>query len=236
MNKIIIPYKNTNKQQTKFKKPGKQVKERFLFLYTEINFAGLSKMSEEVEQFVLEEDEELQFNITLPDKECIVLELTHGTAEIFGFELQKEQKYNFYNGTKFSLFTFHGCTIQVKGNCTPIRSKDHPMIMYLQIHASLEKLRKLADESSASKKPEDQWSNGPITMIVEPTDVGKSTLCRLLLNYGVRMGRRPVFVDLDVGQGSISLPGKYILRKKIQQNLDISCFISLDKCFPKTDI
>ena len=43
------------------------------------------------------------------------------------------------------------------------------------------------------------------------------------------MGRRPVFVDLDVGQGSISLPGKYILRKKIQQ-------ISLDKCFPKTDI
>ena len=116
------------------------------------------------------------------------------------------------------------------------RSKDHPMIMYLQIHASLEKIRKLADESSASKKPEEQWSNGPITMIVGPTDVGKSTLCRLLLNYGVRMGRRPVFVDLDVGQGSISLPGKYILRKKIQQNLDISCFISLDKCFPKTDI
>ena len=50
------------------------------------------------------------------------------------------------------------------------------------------------------------------------------------------MGRRPVFVDLDVGQGSISLPGKYILREKNQQNLDISCFISLDKCFPKTDI
>ena len=40
------------------------------------------------------------------------------------------------------------------------------MIMYLQIHASLEKIRKLADESSASKKPEEQWSNGPITMIV----------------------------------------------------------------------
>ena len=83
-------------------------------------------MSEEVEQFVLEEDEELQFNIStlLPDsKECIVLELTHGTAEIFGFELQKEQKYNFYNGAKFSLFTFHGCTVQVKGNCTPIRSQ-----------------------------------------------------------------------------------------------------------------
>ena len=30
---------------------------------------------------------------------------------------------------------------------------------------------------------------------------------RLLLNYAVRMGRSPVFVDLDVGQGSISVPG-----------------------------
>ena len=27
------------------------------------------------------------------------------------------------------------------------------------------------------------------------------------MNYAVRMGRRPVFVDLDVGQGSISVPG-----------------------------
>lgn len=37
-------------------------------------------------------------------------------------------------------------------------------------------------------------------MICGPTDVGKSTLCRLLLNYAVRMGRRPVYVDLDLGQ------------------------------------
>ena len=44
-------------------------------------------------------------------------------------------------------------------------------------------------------------------MIAGPTDAGKSTFCRLLVNYAVRMGRRPVFVDLDVGQGSISVPG-----------------------------
>ncbi len=37
-------------------------------------------------------------------------------------------------------------------------------------------------------------------MVVGPTDVGKSTLCKLLLNYGVRVGRRPTFVDIDVGQ------------------------------------
>ena len=37
-------------------------------------------------------------------------------------------------------------------------------------------------------------------MICGPADVGKSTLCRLLLNFAVRMGRRPVYVDLDLGQ------------------------------------
>lgn len=44
-------------------------------------------------------------------------------------------------------------------------------------------------------------------MVVGPGDVGKSTLTRILLNYAVRMGRRPIYVDLDVGQGSISTPG-----------------------------
>lgn len=54
---------------------------------------------------------------------------------------------------------------------------------------------------------EAEVKRGPITMVVGPTDVGKSTICRILLNYAVRMGRAPVFVDLDVGQGQISVPG-----------------------------
>ncbi len=37
-------------------------------------------------------------------------------------------------------------------------------------------------------------------MVVGPTDVGKSTLCKILLNYAVKMGRQPCLVDLDVGQ------------------------------------
>jgi len=32
-------------------------------------------------------------------------------------------------------------------------------------------------------------------------------LCKLLLNYAARLGRCPIYVDLDVGQGSISIPG-----------------------------
>ncbi len=43
-------------------------------------------------------------------------------------------------------------------------------------------------------------SYSPQVLVVGPVDVGKSTVCRLLLNYAVRMGRQPCFVDLDVGQ------------------------------------
>jgi polyribonucleotide 5'-hydroxyl-kinase len=42
---------------------------------------------------------------------------------------------------------------------------------------------------------------------VGPTDSGKSTLCRVLCAYACRVGRCPTFVDMDIGQGEISLPG-----------------------------
>ena len=40
-------------------------------------------------------------------------------------------------------------------------------------------------------------------MVVGPTDVGKSTVCKLLVNYAARMGRAPILVDLDCGQVGI---------------------------------
>jgi polyribonucleotide 5'-hydroxyl-kinase len=44
-------------------------------------------------------------------------------------------------------------------------------------------------------------------MLVGPTDSGKTTLSKILVNYAVRKGSEPVFVDLDIGQGSITVPG-----------------------------
>ena len=32
-------------------------------------------------------------------------------------------------------------------------------------------------------------------------------MSQILLNYAVRLGRKPIFVDLDVGQGCVSVPG-----------------------------
>lgn len=77
-------------------------------------------------------------------------------------------------------------------------AKETPMVQYLNCHAALEQLRVIADEANGK---------GPIAMVVGPADVGKSTVCRILLNYAVRQGRRPIYVDLDVGQANISVPG-----------------------------
>jgi polyribonucleotide 5'-hydroxyl-kinase len=44
-------------------------------------------------------------------------------------------------------------------------------------------------------------------MVVGPSDHGKSTVSQILTAYALRLDRNPIFVDLDVGQPSISIPG-----------------------------
>ena len=51
--------------------------------------------------------------------------------------------------------------------------------------------------------------------MVGPSDVGKSTLCKLLVNYAARQGRAPILVDLDVGQ--VGLINKIHLITKIEK-------------------
>jgi len=150
--------------------------------------------------YKLEQDEELRIEADCPKGENISVELKAGVAEIYGTEMVLNTKYTFSSGAKIAVYTFHGCTIEVVGNSEvdPYSSKETPMIMYLNTHAALEQLRTKAEQDS---------TRGPITMLVGPVDVGKSTVCRILLNYAVRMGRRPIYVDLDVGQGNISVPG-----------------------------
>ena len=56
------------------------------------------------------------------------------------------------------------------------------MTTYVNVHMALEQLRTQAAETSTPENP----CRGPRVMITGPTDVGKSTLCRLLVNYAVR--------------------------------------------------
>lgn len=99
-----------------------------------------------------------------------------------------------------AIFTYHGCQLVLRGKTdVSYVAKETPMIEYINTHTGLEQLRKEADNQ--------EDGTGPVAMVVGPNDVGKSTLCKILLNYAVRMGRRPIYVDLDVGQGAISCPG-----------------------------
>ncbi|CAH0756607.1 unnamed protein product [Diatraea saccharalis] len=127
------------------------------------------------------------------------MQVKSGYAELFGTELVKGKPYEFHTGSKVAVFTWHGCTVELRGRTeVSYVAKETPMVVYLNVHAALEQQRVAAEQ---------EGTRGPVTMVVGPGDVGKSTLTRLLLNYAVRMGRRPIFVDLDVGQGNISIPG-----------------------------
>ena len=44
-------------------------------------------------------------------------------------------------------------------------------------------------------------------MVVGPPDSGKTTTAKILAAYAVRLDRTPIYVDLDVGKGSMAVPG-----------------------------
>ena len=156
-----------------------------------------------VRNYNLEPANELRIEVE-GRKEFVELTLLQGKAEIFGTELVLGKSYTFLSGANVAVFTWHGCSLKLKGNTEGTYiAKETPMAMYLNTHTCLERLCQIADEGLAKG----EQRRGPVTMIVGPTDVGKSTLCRILVNYAVRMGRRPLYVDLDVGQGAIAVPG-----------------------------
>lgn len=149
--------------------------------------------------WVLEVDQELRIEVA-KDSEAKVT-IVDGQAEIFGTELVRNKTYVFGSSHKCAIFTWHGCTVQIEGELeVGYVSGETPMVIYLNVHMSIEQMRQ-------RREKQNNKAIGPRVMICGPVSVGKSTLTQILLNYGVRMGRRPVYVDIDVGQGSIAIPG-----------------------------
>ncbi|CAJ0952851.1 unnamed protein product, partial [Mesorhabditis belari] len=160
-----------------------------------------SVSSSRIQKFELEEDNELRFVVS--GREEVTLELINGSAEVFGSVVEKNKKYIFPPGARVAVFTWKKATVELIGTANAYVSPETPMIMYINLHAALEQLRRIADNPTEK----DRVGQGPRIMLVGPTDVGKSTLSRILCNYAVRQNRSPIFVDLDVGQNSISAPG-----------------------------
>lgn len=150
------------------------------------------------EEYKLNKENELRFEVEGNEK--VVLHLSSGLAEMFGTELMKGRSYTFHAGSKVAVFTWHGCIIEVEGipSRRPYIAKETPMTFYLNVHGALEEMRSKAASIG---------DVGPVVMIVGPPDVGKTTLSRILCNYAVRRQRTPLLIDLDLGQGSINIPG-----------------------------
>jgi polyribonucleotide 5'-hydroxyl-kinase len=69
----------------------------------------MDKPTPKTNDFILEALSELRIETSV---KCSIT-LKSGHAEIFGTELSKSKEYNFQNGGKFSVFTWHSCTLAV---------------------------------------------------------------------------------------------------------------------------
>ncbi|KXZ44284.1 hypothetical protein GPECTOR_70g515 [Gonium pectorale] len=129
--------------------------------------------------------------------------LDDGSAEVFGTELPRGRSVALA-GHKLAVFTWEGCKVTVQGEPAVMYVADEtPMAAYVNAHQTLNQRR----EEASKAAPGSAACRGPVVAVLGPTDSGKSTLCRLLGNWAVRSGWQPVFVDLDVGQGTITVPG-----------------------------
>ncbi|KAL3633533.1 Protein CLP1 [Castilleja foliolosa] len=149
-------------------------------------------------------DKECELRVEVSPYSPLRLRVLHGTAEICGTEIPPGLWVTFPTRLKFGVFTWYGATIEMDGTTeTNYTADETPMISYVNVHAVLD-----ARRNHAKASPSDSHaSQGPRVIVVGPTDSGKSTLSRMLLSWAAKQGWKPTFVDLDIGQGSITLPG-----------------------------
>ncbi|KAL8953152.1 MAG: hypothetical protein Q9222_000973 [Ikaeria aurantiellina] len=128
----------------------------------------------------------------------VEIRLLSGTAELFGTELAQKQTYTF-SGTKAAIYTWHGCSIEVAGDCqVEYLAEETPVVSYANLHFALEKQREAAASSSRE---------GPRVLVLGPDDAGKTSLVKLLTAYASRSGQQPIAVNLDPKDGLLSIPG-----------------------------
>ncbi|KAL8940926.1 MAG: hypothetical protein Q9211_002045 [Gyalolechia sp. 1 TL-2023] len=139
---------------------------------------------------------EWRFEVAFGSK--IEVKLLSGNAELFGTELAQKQTYTF-SGTKAAVFTWHGCSIEVAGDCqVEYLAEETPMVNYANLHFALERQR---DEAAKTGR------DGPRVLVLGPDDAGKSSLIKLLTAYATRSGRQPLAINLDPKEGVLSMPG-----------------------------
>lgn len=105
-----------------------------------------------------------------------------------------------FTGVKAAIFTWDGCSFEVSGDAlqSEYTAEETPMFEYIGVHFALEALRTEARRLGRE---------GPRVLLLGPDDAGKSSLAKTLTGYAQKQAWSPVVVDLDIKEGSMSIPG-----------------------------
>lgn len=166
----------------------------------------------DTKEWVLEPETEYRFE--LDPGTSLAIKLSRGNAEIFGAELAEGKTYLFGFECKAAVFTWQGCTIHVTGQpSTEYVSEETPMGSYANLHMAFEQMRVRALSAlHGSPVPgNDHGANPepPRVLVLGPENSGKTTICKILANYAVRVGqsRSPILVNTDPSEGAWIVPG-----------------------------
>ena len=160
---------------------------------------------------------ESELRCEVPEGESLFLKLLEGTAEIFGIEMAINKEYEFID-VNFAVFTWYGCKIESTGvNSSVYRAESTPNSVYVNVHAQLEARRDVALANQ---------DYGPRVLFVGDVDHGKSSTSRMITAYAARVDRTPIYIDLDVGQNSLTVPGGIaaVQVDKATMNIEVTIF------------
>ncbi|KAM0932460.1 putative polyribonucleotide 5'-hydroxyl-kinase Clp1, P-loop domain, clp1 beta-sandwich [Dioscorea sansibarensis] len=150
--------------------------------------------------------------------------LLFGTAEIFGTELPLRTWLSIPPYVKFAIFTWNGAMIELEGKSDVFVAYETPMMKYWNVHDNLDRRRARANAASNSCFVSSQC---PRVTVIGPTDSGESSVCKILLSWACKKSWKPTFVDLDIGQGSVTIPG-CIAATPVEMPIDAVEGISLE--------
>ncbi|RDB21156.1 mRNA cleavage and polyadenylation factor CLP1 [Hypsizygus marmoreus] len=157
---------------------------------------------------------ETEYRFELDPGTSLAIKLVHGHAEVFGSEVAEGKWYLFGSECKAAIFTWQGCTIEVAGHpSTEYVSEETPMAAYANLHIAFEQMRVRALRTLHGSPPQDDDPTAntepPRVLVLGPENSGKTTVCKILINYAVRAGQgwSPLLVNVDPSEGGWSAPG-----------------------------
>ena len=143
-----------------------------------------------------------------PEEELIIymtqnfmrVRLLEGEAECFGRELPLMETVFFFKGQNVAIFTWRGAKIEleIENEREIYTESKNPMRELVNLNHILQQMRL---DCLHKKKA------GPCVFVTGGSDTGKTSVCKILVNYCLKQGWTPILTDIDPMQNLISAPG-----------------------------